>query len=298
MNGTWFSWIVGLFLFFSNVSLAAQHEPPATWENVDYRRTVDVSNAYILETVEITIRNIATEPETEYFAAFESDIFDKISFFSAFLSDQNIFLNSQLLTNSTTATDVEGKNDIRYGVIEFPTAISPQEEVSFVIKSFFNTVGIPYPEHVGMSEEQHLLWTTNRLPLSAYDTRKASLTLIGSSSFEEFHPPNDADLLGKVSGSSFEFGPWEDIPRFTENENLAVVYSHNSPLNEVVNLRRDIWLSHWASTIQFEEYYELTNRAVKLTKGFSRLELMKQIQSQNMRQTHFITVLDLSLIHI
>ena len=290
-----FSWIVGLFLFFFHVSSAAQYVPPATWENVDYKRTIDVSNAYISETIEITIRNIATEPVTEYFTAFESEIFGKVSFFSAYFTDQAIFLNSQLLANSTMVAGDDGENDIRYGIIQFPNAIFPQEEISFVIKSFYNTVGIPYPEHVGMSEEQHLLWETNRLPISAYDTKKASLTLIGSSSFEEFHPPTDASLLGKASSNSFEFGPWEGIPRFSANERLAVVYSHNAPLNQVVNLRRDIWLSHWASTVQFEEYYELTNKAAKLTKGFSRLELMKQIQSQNMGQTHFVTVLDMLL---
>ena len=93
----------------------------------------------------------------------------------------------------------------------------------------------------------------------------------------------------------FEFGPWENVPKLSHKERLAVVYSHNAPLNEVVNLKRDIWLSHWASTIQFEEYYELTNKAAKLTKGFSRLELMKQIQNQNIRETHFVTVLDMLL---
>ncbi|AJR60169.1 Ost1p [Saccharomyces cerevisiae YJM1248] len=295
MRQVWFSWIVGLLLCFFNVSSAAQYEPPATWENVDYKRTIDVSNAYISETIEITIKNIASEPATEYFTAFESGIFSKVSFFSAYFTNEATFLNSQLLANSTTAPGDDGESEIRYGIIQFPNAISPQEEVSLVIKSFYNTVGIPYPEHVGMSEEQHLLWETNRLPLSAYDTKKASFTLIGSSSFEEYHPPNDESLLGKANGNSFEFGPWEDIPRFSSNETLAIVYSHNAPLNQVVNLRRDIWLSHWASTIQFEEYYELTNKAAKLSKGFSRLELMKQIQTQNMRQTHFVTVLDMLL---
>ncbi|GAX72446.1 dolichyl-diphosphooligosaccharide--protein glycotransferase subunit [Saccharomyces cerevisiae] len=56
-------------------------------------------------------------------------------------------------------------------------------------------------------------------------------TLIGSSSFEEYHPPNDESLLGKANGNSFEFGPWEDIPRFSSNETLAIVYSHNAPLS-------------------------------------------------------------------
>ncbi|CAI4043795.1 hypothetical protein SKDZ_10G2040 [Saccharomyces kudriavzevii ZP591] len=295
MRGSWFSWIAGLFLFFFNVSLAAQYAPPSTWENVDHKRTIDVSNAYISETIELTIKNIATEPATEYFAAFESDIFNKISFFSAYLSDEAIFLNSQLFANSTIEAKDEGEDDIRYGIIEFPNAVFPQEEISLVIKSFYNTVGVPYPEHVGMSEEQHLLWKTNKMPLSAYDTKKASLTIIGSSSYEEFHPPSDKNLLGKASSSSFEFGPWESIPSFSAKERLAIIYSHNAPLNEVINLKRSIWFSHWASTVQFEEYYELTNKAAKLTNGFSRLELMKQIQNQNMRQTHFVTVLDMLL---
>ncbi|CAI4044287.1 hypothetical protein N7582_003150 [Saccharomyces uvarum] len=294
MKGTWFSWIAGLFLFY-NVSLAAQYVPPATWENVDYKRTVDVSNAYISETIEITVKNIADEPATEYFAAFENDIFNKISFFSAYLGDKASFLNSQLFVNSTTENSDEESNETRYGIIEFPNAVSPQEEVSFVIKNFYNTVGVPYPEHIGMSEEQHLLWETNKLPLSAYNTKKGSLRITGSSSFEEFHPPNDENLLGKATGKFFEFGPWENVPKLSHKERLAVVYSHNAPLNEVVNLKRDIWLSHWASTIQFEEYYELTNKAAKLTKGFSRLELMKQIQNQNIRETHFVTVLDMLL---
>lgn len=282
-----FIWWLAAASFLAKLTLCSEFFPAKVWENLEYKKLIDVRHAYINEALELTIKNVGSGPNTEYYLALPEDVYDKISLFAAQFTDKRVFVNSSL---SSSKSKLEDGTVIRYGLINFPSAIIPGEEVSLSIRISHNRHGVPHPEHISIPDEQQLLLTTPRLPFSAYFTKEGNLKVIGSPQFRELNSLNDESSKGS---EEISFGSWKDISPFETGSQLKLVYSHNAPLKEVVQLNREVWVSHWASTVQFEEYYELINRSAKLNKGFSRLELMKD--QQGMRLSHYCSVLELAL---
>lgn len=247
-------------------------ETPAIWENINYDRVVDVSRTYISEFYDLKIRNSGEEPITQYFFALPKDVIQHISVFTASLEDEVTFLNSSILnTGSVTNSGVT----IGYALITFAEPIQPNEEIHFLAKAVYNIPSKPYPASIDITDKQYLLFTSNRLPLSVYPITQSSLKIVGSNSFEEFETPENVHLSGKQEGAQFIFENWADIQPLEMEQPLKIIYEHNAPLNKVYNLNREVWVSHWAGTVQFEEYYELTNIGATLKNGFSRFEYMK-----------------------
>lgn len=283
-------WWITVFLWSLKSIACQQFTPPQVWENLEYKRLVDVEHVYTIEALELEIKNVDAKPNTDYYFALPKEAFDYLSVFSVQLKDKHVFINSELIGETTRLKD---GGEVAYGLIHFPTPIEPNETVTLSVNISYNIPNVPHPEHIGLADEQHLLLKTTRFPLSAYETRKGTVELFGSVKFEEFHAPKSHKLEPTDGEFPGLIGSWENIHSFDKGPELNVVYTHNIPMKQVVNLQRDIWLSHWAGTIQFEEYYELLNRGAKLSKGFSRLEHM--LDQQNMRLSHYCSVLEMSL---
>lgn len=264
--------------------------PDKVWENLEYKKLVDVKHAYINEAVELTIENVSDEPVDEYYLALPEQVYDRVSLFAAKLADKNVFVNSSLYPGKS---ELEDGTIVGYGLIKLPGFIAPGEKLSLGVRISHNAHGSPYPSRIAISDEQNLLLETARLPFSAYFTKKGNLRVIGSTKFRELDPSDDSSLTGKETEGGISFGSWTDIQPFETKSELNLLYSHNIPVIETSRLNRDIWVSHWASTIQFEEYYEIINHSAELDKGFSRLELMKD--QQGMRLSHYCSVLEMSL---
>lgn len=245
--------------------------PPTSWENIEYKRLVDLSKSYTQEIVELTVRNTANEPNSIYYFAFSNEIFEKISLFTSALQDKRVFVDSALYPDKSTLDD---GRVVAYGMVSLPTPIEPGETAGIVIRYSYYAGSTPFPEHIEMGSDQKLLLETGKLPMSAYSTLDYTLSFIGSNSFSELNAQEDEKLAGREEADAFTFGPWKDVEPFTDSS-LKLVYQHNMPLARIVNLKRDLWVSHWASTLQFEEYYELINDAAKLKNGFSRADWMK-----------------------
>ncbi|AQZ13017.1 OST1 (YJL002C) [Zygosaccharomyces parabailii] len=285
-----FLWWVAVFLCSLKPIVCEQFVPPQVWENVEYKRLIDVEHVYTIEAVELKVKNVDNKPNADYFFALPKRVFDNLSVFSVQLKDKHVFISS-VLTSETTK--LEDGTEIAYGLIQLPTPIEPDEDVTLNVNISYNLPNEPHPEHIGIADEQHLLLKTTRFPLSSYETGNGTVELFGSIEFDEFHAPEGHELQPTSGDAPGLIRSWEAIPPFAQGPELNVVYAHNIPMKRVVNLQRDVWLSHWAGSIQFEEYYELLNCGAKLNKGFSRLEHM--LDQQNMRLSHYCSVLEMSL---
>ncbi|CAR26458.1 ZYRO0B10186p [Zygosaccharomyces rouxii] len=280
-------WWLTVFLWSLKSVLCEQFQPPQVWENVEFKRLVDVEHVYTIESLELTIKNIDNNANSEYFLALPKSTFDHLSIFSVQLKDKQVFIDSGFIEQTT---QLEDGSEVAYGIIQFPTPIEPNEDVVFNINMSYNVGGVPFPEHIALTDEQHLLLSTTRYPLSAYETKRGTTEFFGSDDFQEFHPAKGYELEKRAPGL---IGTWDNIRAFDKGPELQVLYSHNVPMKQVVNLQRDVWVSHWAGTIQFEEYYELLNSGARLNKGFSRLEHM--LDQQNMKLSHYCGVLEMNL---
>lgn len=270
-----FWWLTATLFLFRGVLGLEEFTVPQVWENIKYDRSVDLSRVYTREKLEIKVKNVGKELTKEYYLVYPIDIINKVALISALGEGEgdSQFLDASIIKNSTS---LEGNVIVGYAKIVFSSPVGPGEEFSFLVSVEYNEGGVPYPEHINLRDEQYLLIKTNRLPLSAYTTKDSTLTFVGSTSFSELHAPDNEHLQGTIEKNSITFGPFKNATALDITNEVKIVYLHNVPLNKVVNLKRDIWVSHWAATLQFEEYYELLNQAAKLVKGFSRLEHMTQ----------------------
>ncbi|QLL33514.1 hypothetical protein HG536_0E04250 [Torulaspora globosa] len=282
-------WLAGVACLFRAAECTLP-SPAKVWNNVEYQKLIDVKHAYINEAVELTIENISGEPVDEYYFALQENVYDKVSLFAVKLGDKNVFLNSSLHPGKS---ELEDGTMVGYGLVKFPSPIAPNERVSISVRISHNAFGIPHPSRISIAEEQSLLLRTPRLPFSAYFTKKGNLKVIGSPRFGELDAVDDSSLNGKEIEGGLSFGSWKDVEPLETKYELKLVYSHNLPIIEASRLKRDVWVSHWASTIQFEEYYEIINHSAELDKGFSRLELMKD--QRGMKLSHYCSVLEMNL---
>ncbi|CEP62736.1 dolichyl-diphosphooligosaccharide--protein glycotransferase subunit OST1 LALA0_S06e02630g [Lachancea lanzarotensis] len=245
---------------------------PACWENVDYVRTVDVSRTYLQETVQLHIKNVDEKPNDQYYFALPEENFETVALFSAKLKKADVFLHSAILSDQTFF--VNGK-PIKAGIVKLPSPIEPGKDTFIVIDLVYKSSAQPFPGHLKLGETQRLLLSTAKYPTSAYPIESYTLKFIGSSSFEEVKKVGGDEASCSNVNDEFICGTYSSLEVHREEDSISVLFDHNLPLPRVSTLNRDIWASHWASTLQFEEYYELINDAAPLKEGFSRADYMK-----------------------
>lgn len=101
---------------------------------------------------------------------------------------------------------------------------------------------------------------------SAYPTAKQKTKIKLPSS-------NVPDHTGKpeIQGSTFTYGPYENIPSGAEQE-ASVRYEFTKPVTYATLLERDIEISQWGGNLATEERYWLTNKGAHLEAQFSRVQ--------------------------
>lgn len=271
-------------------------KPSNSWENINFQRRLEIANTYTSETFNIVAVNIASEPVNQYFIPIPEDVFSTISMFNAGLKGRTTLLSTLVMP---FAFETPQGDKVYYAIVEFPESIQPGEEIELIARLFYTKTGVPYPKQISMGDEQQLTVFTNRYPLSPYHSREAAFYVIGDQQMEELNPPEDDTLKGEASEvqggwKQLLFGPWADVQPWTVSP-VTVIYPHNLPIVDVKTLKRDIWVSHWASTLQVEEYYELMNNAAQLKDGFKRLDYYQQMQKNFFRGGPYIGTLSIPL---
>ena len=71
-------------------------------------------------------------------------------------------------------------------------------------------------------------------------------------------------------GSTFTYGPYDNIPAGAEEE-ASARYEFTKPIIHITRLERDIEVSHWGGNLATEERYWLTNKGAHLANHFSRV---------------------------
>lgn len=277
INSILFVWT----LVISAVSAIVNFEK--TWENLDYRKTLDVGKSFLKEKHSITIKNIDSDPNNKYAFGIPKENQDSVALQIVIYENKgkkSILQPKLLPVNDAT---------IAYYQINLPYPIAPGSTFDFMISAIITNQMIPYPEHIAMSDDQTLKITTNAYPISPYDTISYQFDIIGANSPEEL----DLESLPiPFKKSEHQYGVSYSVEESVESHSLAefaLTYIRNAPLTYVNYLQRDLWVSHWSSKLQLEEYYEVTNHAAQLDKGFSRAQYFNDRLA--MRSHHSITAL-------
>ncbi|CAB4252115.1 similar to Saccharomyces cerevisiae YJL002C OST1 Alpha subunit of the oligosaccharyltransferase complex of the ER lumen [Maudiozyma barnettii] len=284
----WF--LTAIVLLFKSV-VSEEFVPPNSWENKEFKKTIEISNSFTAENLELTIVNIDSEPVTQYFVPIPSDIVPMISMFTAAYMSEEAFIQCMIVPG---VHQLDDGTEISYGVIQFESPVAPGEEIALLAKIHYALNGNPSPEEIGMDDTQSLALTVNRYPISPYVSKTSSVDISGAEDFMELTPADNDNEVGILLTNQFKYGPFHEVPAFKSSW-ANVSYPVDYPLITVTDLKRDIWVSHWAHTAEFQEYYEIVNEGARLKNGFNRVEFMKRVQRTEGKGGNFIGVLGLSL---
>lgn len=259
-----------LWLLLASSALAV-HPFKKVWENTQYSKTVDVAKSYIKERHDIQVTNIDSEPVKQYIFGIPKETEQDASLVIAIYQAKN-GKKSILQPSKLPIVD----NEVLYYDLKFPYPIAPGSTFEFVISVIMINQFTPYPEHIPMQGQQTLKFLLPAYPLSPYDTQSYSLNIAHSHSLEALNMEDLEVPLLKTEEKTVISYFTKDTIKGNMVDQLAFTTARNAPLQYVNYLQRDLWVSHWSQVIQLEEYYELTNHAAGLDKGFSRATYMAE----------------------
>lgn len=284
-------WLLPVVMALLRCVAADDFVPPSSWENKEFKKTIELSNSFTAESLELTVVNIDSEPVTQYFLPIPHNLIGQISMFTAAYASEEAFIQCLLVPGTH---ELEDGTVVSYGAIQFEEPVAPGEEIAMLVKVHYAVHGTPFPSEIGMDDTQSLALEVSRYPLSPYNSLMASVDIAGAEDFTELTPAEIDDESGILLTGQFKYGPFHNVPPF-KHSMANVSYPVDYPLITVTDLKRDIWISHWSHTAEFQEYYEVVNEGAALKDGFSRVEFMKRVQRTEGKGGNFIGVLGLEM---
>ncbi|QPG76450.1 hypothetical protein FOA43_003839 [Brettanomyces nanus] len=258
------------------VLAASALQVPAHWEIINFERALDASKSYLKMRHDVTATNIGTEPVDEFVIAIPKEVDENRVIMIPILRSpktDRAFLEAQKI-------EVEdGLDDVVYYVMSLPVPISPKSTISLSISIIATHQLKPVPESAPMRDIQALSLKTLKYPISPYVIRKYALALMNVANGELKSDSKEIEpivLDFHNEGKNIISDPGQGTIKPNTYIPLNVYFTSTEPLPYVTLLQRDYWVSHWGNTLQLEEYYELTNNAVKLDSGFNRADWINQ----------------------
>lgn len=239
--------------------LSPTFKPPQHWKNSNVLRLIDLSKAYLRETVTLSVENIGTGPQKEYYWAVPLELLPHVS--SVEVREKK--LDAPKLDAELVEYDSTGST--QFYKITFQKALPPTSVITLAIKTAYLDLLEPVPKYIDQDENQFLVWEGSRYLPSAYRTVKQRTRVkLPTSSVASYTKTTDEKDVSdpQVAGSLITYGPYEDEQAGTYDP-IYVRYEHSTPIVVVEKLERDIEVSHWGGNLAVEERYTVTNTAAR-----------------------------------
>jgi oligosaccharyltransferase complex subunit alpha (ribophorin I) len=244
-----------------------------SFENVEISQSIDITGSYVRRAHEITVKNVANSPQTDYYFAMEKDLAPKVSIIEA----QDRGSGMGLPIGEVTS---DNEHDLVYYKVRFQPPLEPQAIARILVAEAFTNVLSPLPELASQDDHQFMVYTTSQYPLSPYKTRSSTIRVKTLGTTVEQLDVADNEKAA-INGSELVYGPHSDVEPFVRKP-ITIRYENPRPLVKATKLVRDIWVSHWGSSISFEEKYWLKNIGTKLRSTFSRLDYARPQSSYSL----------------
>lgn len=242
--------------------------PPAVFENTAYTQNYDVSGSYIRKSISLSVKNIDSEPQSEYFFAVTDKEFDNTA-----IVEGKVVSTNAILKLEESEEWVDEEHGLVYYKVTLPTDLEPGSNINLLLAHAVVDSATPLPEEASQNERQLMVLHTSKYAPSAYDTKSMS-TRIKTRGGTLTEITAEEDDIFQVDNYLSIWGPYQDVEAFSVRP-LSYRYEYAAPLPKVTKLERDIWVSHWGSSISFQETYWLKNVGTKLKGAFSRLDFQK-----------------------
>lgn len=250
-------------LFFAWVT-AVLASPSTGFRNIKLSRNVDLTGSYVKEAVQVVAENVGSEPLTSYLVSIPEAEKEKIAIFEAQSKSGEV-----LGVQEAPPTD-----GLVLYLINLPEVIQPQGKAEFSYTEVLVNTIKPLPYEAKQLDPQLLSFEGNKYTLSLYPSDKQSLQLKFATKTVKDLTANEKSLKPNRNGI-VEIGTWSNVDALSFSP-LAVQFESLLGTTRVLNLERDIWVSHWGGTVSFDESYDVENDGTRLKGGFSRLDYAKQ----------------------
>lgn len=264
-----------LWLLVVGISLCHAFTPSEDWENKKYDKTLDLTKSYVKEKHIVEAINVGAEPQDTYYFGIPADLRSKVALLIATLQSQS----QPLVLETEPVSEDSDDGSLSYYKVRLPYPIAPKSSFNLQVTYAYTSSLSPVPETAELGARQTLFYHGVKTPASPYDTTSYRLRVIGLANAREV-PLVAGETLseeyqGRVENDSLVYGPFKSIvfKKFTSLP-LALSFDKQAPLPYVYNVKRDYWISHWSDALSVEEHYQFSNKAVKLAKGFSRVDWM------------------------
>ncbi|MCJ1233368.1 dolichyl-diphosphooligosaccharide--protein glycosyltransferase subunit 1 [Varicellaria rhodocarpa] len=244
----------------SHQILPRNFRPPPVFKNVNLVRNINLEKGYVKETVNVVIQNTDANSQDEYYIPFKASIIGKVGGLE--VRDKK---NPETSPFKSEVVEYDVFSPTQFYRITLPKPLETSGQQTLTISYHLLSALAPLPAEIKQQDKQYLLHTFSSYTPSVYLTTKQKTKL-------KLPTTDIPDFTGEPErqGSSFTYGPYENIPTGVEQE-ASVRYEFTKPIIHTTLLERDIEVSHWGGNIAFEERYWLTNKAASLINHFSRV---------------------------
>lgn len=268
--------VLSTILLLSSIVQAATDDlfvPPQVFENTKHDQVYDLSGSYIKKSVALGIKNVAKTEQTEYYFAIEQDLLPGVV-----VEARESSRERPMKLEPTDLVNTE--KNAAFFKLTFSEPLAPKAELDLSIGIAIMDQVKPLPETAPQDDEQWVLFQGSRYAFSAYPTvtQKLALKTLGVG-VEEL--AIDSKDKADIADGLVKYGSYKSKEPFSAKP-FQLRYHNPRALTKVDKLDRDIWVSHWGSSISFEETYWLKNIGTKLKSSFSRLDFQKQQSKLNL----------------
>lgn len=247
--------------------------PPMNFVNRNIQQTYDFSKSYVRISATISFENIASSAQTQYYIPFGSETLASIGGIQA-------KVKGGTERCSITLMELDPSSPFQLYQINLTSPLPPKSKQVLQLAYTIRDALAPIPKAIAQSNAQQYLQANLSAQLSScYATDKQSTIMrFPSANIPDFtiipNPASGGKEFPDVRGRELTYGPWLNVPPNSLRP-VEVRYEYTHPLAFIPSLIRNIEVSHWGGNVAFEEHYELTNLAARLSKQFSRTEFQK-----------------------
>lgn len=226
-------------------------------------RTIDLTSQLTKITSQISIENKGGSPIRDFVLAIEEEVASHISFLDVSEKQDN---EAKLPFTATTVGGQSGK----FFKVSLPSSLAQDQAISVTVEAVFSHALKPFPEKIGQSDKQLVLFKCNTVLYSPYEVKEQKTTVkLPSSTIESYtrlKPSSSSD-------NTITYGPYKDSKPFRTHQ-MKIHFENNSPFLTVNEMTRWIELSHWGN-IAVEETYHVSHEGAKLKGHFSRYDYQR-----------------------
>lgn len=226
-------------------------------------RTIDATSQLVKITHRLILQNTGKSTIKSFDFPIESKAEQHLSFFKAQAADKK---DGEVLQASSRK-----ENGVLTYKIALSSGLEPGQTTKVLVAAVFSHFLSPYPAIITQKEKQLVQYKGSAYLYSPYKVgAQTTKVLLSSSNVESFTRIKPA----AQSDTTVTYGPYSDVSPWTE-ENIVIHFENNTPFLSVVNLLREIEVSHWGN-IAVEETVDAYHHGAKLKGSFSRFEYQRE----------------------